>query len=64
MTRRTRRRVMRGRVLRWVAQVVGEPSDGKDWLVRKWRTLPILVRLGGWAVRGFCSRYSPDCGRG
>jgi hypothetical protein len=36
------------RVPEWFEQVVGGLSDGKDWVVRRIRSLPTPVRATGW----------------
>ena len=41
---------MRGRVPKWLIQVIGGLSDGKDWLVDKYRGLPSPIRASGWLV--------------
>lgn len=41
---------MRERVPEWLMQVVRGLGNGMDWFVRELRSLPPLVRLGGWVA--------------
>ena len=48
------------RVTEWLEQVVGGLSDGKDWVVRKLKSLPTPVRYGGWFVaQAFLFKIQP-----
>ncbi|USZ69147.1 hypothetical protein NGM10_05260 [Halorussus salilacus] len=41
---------MRERTPEWLTQIRRGLRDGKNWFVQELRSLPPLVRLGGWAV--------------
>lgn len=52
---------MRERVPEWLAKVVGGLGDGKDWLLRELRSLPMVVRAGGWlAFQGVLFKIQPQ----
>lgn len=56
---------MRGRGPEWLTNVVGGLGDGTEWLARRIQNLPIVVRLGGWAVfQAVLFKIQPQLWRG
>jgi len=39
---------MRGRIPEWLLQIVGGLSDGKTWVIGRYRELPALIRASTW----------------
>lgn len=48
------------RVPEWFEQVAGGLSDGKDWVAREFRELPLVFRASGWVVlQAFLFKVQP-----
>lgn len=56
---------MRWILPKWLKQIVGGLSDGAEWSIRRLQELPIVVRLGGWAIfQAVLFKVQPQLWRG